>query len=645
MKQSQNNIPFKAPESGNVPAAVKKILDAAYSSCRLEWTKDNPNDMDNANNKTKCAKIAWGAVENAGWKKKADGTWHKQPDTNSRIAVNAYTIKKSKYDGIEHIIVPVVMMTEGVRSGSDGPILHSSEELAHIVAAWNGIPVVINHPQNNEGMYISANEPSVQNVGKIFNAKFEDGKLKAEAWINPNKLKSVSAEALSYLHNQQPLEVSVGVFTDTEYKEGEFAGITYNGIARNYRPDHLALLPGGVGACSWEDGCGIRVNSLQDNGGKGSGNFGHAGIPGHRGGSGENAAVMEFLNSPEGKEYAELVKTLNKASEEHYRKQNDESFSNLVKAWSNEQSFRFKYDSLLKEQNISWTQLQKKIKSSKKSKTNNNMETLFAINSLQDRKNEYREIVDKVSNKLYSMDNDFAYHYPVEIYDDGFIYLSRNRQSGKETFYQQKYSVDAESGELIFEDESQKVIRKTNYEVQTNQQNNKNKKGENKMDKSKCALVSGLITNERTRFTEDNREWLMEQDFATLEMLEPKMIAHAKIEPEEKLLTDEAVTAYLSTKKNEEIMKVLPSELQTNLNTMLKERAERREKMTKEILSVNKQFTEIELNSMNCEMLQKVHAMAKPVNENGKPVDYSAAAGSGAPIQANSNNDEPLMLD
>lgn len=164
------------------------------------------------------------------------------------------------------------------------------------------------------------------------------------------------------------------------------------------------------------------------------------------------------------------------------------------------------------------------------------------------------------------------------------------------------------------------------------------------MDKSKCALVSGLITNERTRFTEDNREWLMEQDFDTLEMLEPKMIAHAKIESEEKPLTDEAVTAYLSTKKNEEIIKMLPSELQTNLNTMIKERAERREKMVKEILSVNKQFTELELNSMNCEMLQKVHAMAKPVDEDGKPVDYSAAAGSGAPIQANSNED-PLMLD
>lgn len=35
-------------------------------------------------------------------------------------------------------------------------------------------------------------------------------------------------------------------------------------IARNLNPDHLALLPGGTGACSWEDGCGVRANERKD---------------------------------------------------------------------------------------------------------------------------------------------------------------------------------------------------------------------------------------------------------------------------------------------------------------------------------------------------------------------------------------------
>jgi len=45
-----------------------------------------------------------------------------------------------------------------------------------------------------------------------------------------------------------------------EEVEGDWNEEHYIAIAHNHRPDHLALLPGGRGACSVEDGCGIRVN-------------------------------------------------------------------------------------------------------------------------------------------------------------------------------------------------------------------------------------------------------------------------------------------------------------------------------------------------------------------------------------------------
>jgi len=41
----------------------------------------------------------------------------------------------------------------------------------------------------------------------------------------------------------------------------------YNEAAKNLRPDHLALLPGGTGACSWDASCGIRANSNNEEGG------------------------------------------------------------------------------------------------------------------------------------------------------------------------------------------------------------------------------------------------------------------------------------------------------------------------------------------------------------------------------------------
>ena len=81
-------------------------------------------------------------------------------------------------------IVPVVMMVEGVHSGSHGPLLHKIDELGKIPAAWNGIPVVIDHPEDKDGTPISANAPDVidsRSVGKIYNTNVDGSKLRAEA--------------------------------------------------------------------------------------------------------------------------------------------------------------------------------------------------------------------------------------------------------------------------------------------------------------------------------------------------------------------------------------------------------------------------------------------------------------------------------
>lgn len=178
------------------------------------------------------------------------------------IQDNSYTIRAETHQGRAHIVVPVIMMVEGVHAGSHGPLLHLAEDLGRFTAAWNGIPVVIGHPED-EGGYISANSPDVidqEKVGTIFNTHMQDGKLKAEAWLDIDKVEAMSPQAMTHIREGKPLEVSVGVFTDEESVTGKWGDETYEAIARNHRPDHLALLPGGIGACNWEDGCGIRVN-------------------------------------------------------------------------------------------------------------------------------------------------------------------------------------------------------------------------------------------------------------------------------------------------------------------------------------------------------------------------------------------------
>jgi len=175
-----------------------------------------------------------------------------------------YTITVKKHQGEKHLVVPVVMMVEGVHAGSHGPLYHPAEELGKIPESWNGIPVVVYHPEDERGFYVSANSPELVDervIGRVYNTRFEDGKLKAEAWINENRAAQVAPEILKLLREGKAVDVSVGVFTDDDMIPGEWKNEKYIGVARNHRPDHLAILPNERGACSLEDGCGLGVNS------------------------------------------------------------------------------------------------------------------------------------------------------------------------------------------------------------------------------------------------------------------------------------------------------------------------------------------------------------------------------------------------
>lgn len=176
-----------------------------------------------------------------------------------------YEIRRDTLNGVEHIVVPVIMMVEGVHSGSHGPILHMAEDLGRYPESWDGMPVTIGHPKV-DGQYVSANSPSVLHdwaVGRIFNTQIVDSTLKAEAWLNEEDLERISEVTLERIKNGETIEVSIGIFSDEEMTSGIWNNERYTAIARNYRPNHLALLPDEVGACSISDGCGIRVNKQE----------------------------------------------------------------------------------------------------------------------------------------------------------------------------------------------------------------------------------------------------------------------------------------------------------------------------------------------------------------------------------------------
>ena len=178
-----------------------------------------------------------------------------------------FTANKSltRYDtleGKEHLVVPCVMITEGVHNGSMGPLYYPAKEIAKSAPAWNSKPVVVNHPTIN-GLPISACAPDVFNtrkIGVLMNTRWEDGKLKTECWIDVEKSNKVDDRVLQAVENGEMMEVSTGLFMDDEKVEGEWNGEKYETIVRNYRPDHLAILPDHKGACSIEDGAGLLRN-------------------------------------------------------------------------------------------------------------------------------------------------------------------------------------------------------------------------------------------------------------------------------------------------------------------------------------------------------------------------------------------------
>jgi hypothetical protein len=160
------------------------------------------------------------------------------------------------------LVVPMVILTEGVHNGSGGPLFYPGDELSKTPAAWNHKPIVVYHPEIN-GQGVSACDPVILNnrkVGIMMNTTFQKGRLKSEAWIDKDRANKVDDRIMAAIEASEMMELSTGVFVDQEDKEGEWNGETYAAIARNYRPDHLALLPDKIGACSIADGAGFLRN-------------------------------------------------------------------------------------------------------------------------------------------------------------------------------------------------------------------------------------------------------------------------------------------------------------------------------------------------------------------------------------------------
>ena len=153
-------------------------------------------------------------------------------------------------DGQDHLVIPVVAIKAGVVNG----FLYSPEELENFVAAWNGVPIPVNHPPKTANT-VECEEKF--NIGKFYNVVFEDNAIKGEIWLNIEKAKKLGfCEIVDHFEKGEMMEVSTGLFCEVEQTPGVHNSEQFTGIVKGIRPDHLALLPEDIGACSIADGCG-----------------------------------------------------------------------------------------------------------------------------------------------------------------------------------------------------------------------------------------------------------------------------------------------------------------------------------------------------------------------------------------------------
>ena len=157
---------------------------------------------------------------------------------------------------------PAVLIREGVHHGSHGPIFWAGRILKANAQKWEGAPLVVGHPHVG-GEDVGIKHPQAPApIGKVVRPRYDEAKQGIVAVLRiPKDTPNITAI-------MKLKEVSVGVFTEEIEDYGHWQGEAYTACSITMEPDHLAILSG-PGACSWADGCGVRVNAQSNQTNKG----------------------------------------------------------------------------------------------------------------------------------------------------------------------------------------------------------------------------------------------------------------------------------------------------------------------------------------------------------------------------------------
>ena len=234
---------------------------AADRHTHLAWVHDIAGEKDKADLHRKASDANMEAAKATG----KTGMKHNSYASREIIIANlGTTVREVVENGKRWLVAPLSMLVEGVLNGSKGPLFYPSDEARKTIHKWDRIPITVNHPYHpTTGEPLSFNDQGVaerQQIGEVRDPKW-DGKSRAEGWFDEAATRDKAPSIYNSLKAGRAIELSTGLHTDNDPTPGEHNGVAYTAIARNHRPDHLAVLPDQRGACSLDDGCGVGVTN------------------------------------------------------------------------------------------------------------------------------------------------------------------------------------------------------------------------------------------------------------------------------------------------------------------------------------------------------------------------------------------------
>lgn len=368
--------------------------------------------------------------------------------------------REETIDGKTYGVAPVTILAEGVHQGISAPgvaaprSLYPSaffEALRPQLSSIDGIAVTCNHPQT-ESELVSARSAEGMRfvVGYIANSRVENNKLKAEAYIDLDALAAISPDALEALRNGEPMNVSWGGWPETTESTGAWHNEDYDEIVSNARFDHLALLPNDRGACSWDDGCGVRAAQQAKKSEESKMNPIVAFIAGLLFGA------KETVNEAEAR-----VTALINAKGSPFKEENRKALMELPEKF---------------------------------------LRVLEAS---------FDEIRTQLWGFINGLDSPEFINFLEDPYEGYFIYRSERRSgmagTSSTTLYKRSYSVDASTNKVVVADDAVEVIKKIEYVPVGSSTANSTHHKESAV---KEQLIAALIAHDRTPFTEDDRAYL-----------------------------------------------------------------------------------------------------------------------------------------